>query len=411
MGNREDANLQVLVESELKIEKLVYGGDGLSRVEGEVVFVPYVLPGEVVSVERTGARKHVQQAQLQGVTEASADRVQAPCPIFGKCGGCQYQHASYESQLRIKRDILVETLYRTGKIRVDAESIAMVPSEPFGYRNRVQFHFEYGRVGFREMGSKKLVPAQQCPISSPKLNEVLGKLNEMARDRRWPGFLESLEAFTDERHVQWNVMESERPLAKHFFEWLAEEIPGTVMGPLDYLVNNDEFRVSGKSFFQVNRFLLSSMDEWAIGPARGDTAWDLYAGVGLFSLPLARRFRRVTAVETGRAAAADLERNARRAGLEIETVQMQVEAFLAEAKKAPDFVLADPPRSGLEKASTARLLALRPKTIVIVACDPATLGRDLATLTEAYRIESLTMLDLFPQTFHIETVARLELKS
>jgi 23S rRNA (uracil1939-C5)-methyltransferase len=407
---RKDANLQFPVGTELKIEKLVYGGDGLSRIEGEVVFVPYVLPGEIVNAERMGARKHVQRAVLQEIVEASPDRVKAPCPIFTKCGGCQYQHASYESQLRIKRDILVETLQRTGKIQVDPESILMVPGEPYGYRNRAQFHFEYGRVGFREMGSKKLVPAEQCPILSPKLNQVLAKLNEMARDRRWPGFLESLEAFTDERHVQWNVMESERPVAKHFFEWLAEEIPGTVLGPLDYLVNNDEFRVSGQSFFQVNRHLVSSLDEWAIGPARGETAWDLYSGVGLFSLPLARRFKRVTAVEAGRAAAADLERNARRAGLEIAAVQQQTEAFLAEAKKAPDFVLADPPRSGLEKASTARLLELRPKTIVIVACDPSTLGRDLGMLRAAYDIESLTMLDLFPQTFHIETIAKLSLK-
>ena len=325
---------------ELKIDKLVYGGDGLSRVEGEVVFVPFVLPGEVVSVERTGARKHVQRALLESVKEASDDRVQPPCPVFGRCGGCQYQHASYDSQLRIKRDILAETLQRTGKIQYDPERITVAHGEPYGYRNRAQFHFENGRVGYRAMGSKNLVPTDVCPISSPKLNEVLGKLNKMAGDRKWPGFLESLEAFTDERHVQWNVIESARPVAKSFFEWLAEEIPGTVMGPLDYLVNNDEFRVSGQSFFQVNRFLVSSMDEWAIGPARGETAWDLYAGVGLFSLPLARRFKRVTAVEAGRAAAADLARNARRAGLEIETVQQQTEAFLAEAKTA---VAATPP--------------------------------------------------------------------
>ncbi len=399
------------VGTELKIEKLIYGGDGLSRVEGEVIFVPYVLPGETVTAERTGARKHVQRAQLTGIVEASPDRVPAPCPTFGKCGGCQYQHATYESQLRNKREILVETMRRTARIEIDPAQITTVPSEPFGYRNRAQFHFENGRVGFREMASKKLVPAEQCPISSPKLNQVLTGLNRMVRDRRWPRFLESLEAFTDERSVQWNVMESERPVAKHFFEWLAEEIPGTVLGPLDYLVNNDEFRVSGQSFFQVNRHLVSSMDEWAIGAARGQSAWDLYAGVGLFSIPLARRFADVTAVEGGRSAAADLERNARRAGLEILTLQEQTAEFLAAQDQAPDFVLADPPRSGLEKAVTGHLLRLKPKEIAIVACDPATLARDLAVLTAEYNLESLTILDLFPQTFHIETVARLTLRS
>jgi 23S rRNA (uracil1939-C5)-methyltransferase len=398
------------VGTELKIEKLVYGGDGLSRVEGEIVFVPYVLPGEVVTAERTGARKAAQRARLESVAEPSADRVEPRCPVFGKCGGCQYQHATYESQLRIKRDILTETLQRTGKIRFDPARVVVVPSEPYGYRNRIQLHFEDGRVGYREMGSKKLVPTQVCPIGSPKLNEIVVALNRMVRDRRWPGFLESLEVFTDERHVQWNVLESDRPLAKHFFEWLAEEVPGTVIGPLDYLVNNDEFRVSGQSFFQVNRFLMSSMDEWAIGAARGETAWDLYAGVGLFSVPLARRFKLVTAVEGGRAAAADLEHNARCAGLRIDTARQQTETFLADAEEAPDFVLADPPRSGLEKGSTARLLELEPRTIVIVACDPSTLGRDMALLLTKYEIESLTMLDLFPQTFHIETIAKLVLK-
>jgi 23S rRNA (uracil1939-C5)-methyltransferase len=393
--------------AELKIEKLVYGGDGLSRLEGEVIFVPFVLPGEVVSAERIGSRKHVQRAQMTEVLTPSPDRVSAPCPVFTRCGGCQYQHVSYEGQLRLKQEILSETLRRTAKIDFEPARLTTVPSQPYGYRNRVQFHFEYGRVGFREMASRKLIPAEQCPLISPKLNEAMAALGVMARDRRWPGFLESLEAFTDEKHVQWNVMESERPVAKHFFEWLAEEVPGTVHGPLDYLVNNDEFRISGQSFFQVNRFLLSGMDEWAIGSARGESAWDLYAGVGLFSLPLARRFNKVTAVEAGRAASADLEGNAHRAHLRVKTVQQQTADFLAAAKEAPDFVLADPPRSGLEKAVTTHLLRLKPKELVIVACDPATLARDLGALSAEYNIESLTILDLFPQTFHIETVARL----
>jgi len=395
------------VANELKIEKLVYGGDGLSRVDGEVVFVPFVLPGETVTAERIGSKKHVQRAQLTGIAEPSPERVEPPCPIFGFCGGCQYQHADYPAQLRLKREILSETLRRTGKIEFDIEKIATVAGDPYGYRNRAQFHFAEGKVGFREMGTRNLVEVHQCPISSPKLNEALAALNRMVRDRRWPNFLLSLEAFTDERHVQWNVMESDRPVAKVFFDWLAEEIPGTVQGPLDYLVNNDEFHVSGKSFFQVNRFLLPTMDEWAIGPARGDKAWDLYAGVGLFSLPLARRFRKVTAVESGRAAAADLERNAKRANLRIDVTQLQTEEFLAEEDTAPDFVLADPPRSGLDKAVVGHLLRLQPKEIVIVSCDPATLARDLQSLSAQYAVDSLTMLDLFPQTFHIETMARL----
>jgi 23S rRNA (uracil1939-C5)-methyltransferase len=377
-------------------------------VDGEVVFTPFVLPGEAVEAERTGSRKHAQRARLVSVTEASAERTVAPCPYFGRCGGCQYQHATYAAQVRLKRGILAETLRRVGRIELDEDRIETVAGEPFGYRNRVQFHFERGRLGYREMSSRKLVAIEECPISSPKINQAIATLNRMVRDRRWPAFVDSLEIFTDERHVQWNVLESEKPVAKHFFEWLAEEVPGTVLGPLEYAVNADEFTVSGQSFFQVNRHLVSRLAELAIGDATGETAWDLYAGVGLFSLPLSRRFGRVIAVEAGRAASADLKTNAHRARLPIEVQQRQTEAFLTEAKTAADFVLADPPRSGLDKAAVARLLELRPRTIVLVACDPATLARDLAALAAGYRIGRVQMADLFPQTFHIETIVRLD---
>ncbi|HZL56889.1 MAG TPA: class I SAM-dependent RNA methyltransferase [Bryobacteraceae bacterium] len=392
----------------LKIEKLIYGGEGLSRVAGEVIFTPFVLPDETVEAERTGARKHAQRARAVAVTEPSPDRVAPLCPYFGHCGGCQYQHATYDAQVRLKRGILSETLRRVGKIEFAEERIETISGEPFGYRNRAQFHFERGKLGYREMNSRKLVPIEKCPISSPKINEAITKLTRMARDRRWPDFLHSLEIFTDERSVQWNVLEAEKPLAKSFFEWLSEEIPGTVPGPLEYLVNRDTFTVSGPAFFQVNRFLLPRLAELAIGDAAAETAWDLYAGVGLFSLPLARRFAHVTAVEGGRAAAADLRVNARSARLRIDVQQRQTETFLAEAKEAPDFVLADPPRSGLEKATVTRLLELRPETIALVACDPATLARDLLLLGAAYRIESIRMVDLFPQTFHIETMVGLK---
>jgi 23S rRNA (uracil1939-C5)-methyltransferase len=387
----------------------VYGGDGLSRLDGEVVFTPFVLPGEAIEAERTLARQHVQRSRLVRVAEPSPVRVVPPCPVFGRCGGCHYQHASYEAQLRFKRDILAETLRRVGKIEFDAERIGTEAGEPFGYRNRAQFHFERGRAGYREMNSRNLVETGQCPISSPKINEIIPRLNRMVRDRRWPDFMGSLEVFTDERQVQWNALESERPVAKRFFDWLADEVPGTVAGALEYAVNDDRFTVSGTSFFQVNRFLLPRLAGLAIGDAGGATAWDLYAGAGLFSLPLARRFERVVAVEAGRGVE-DLRHNAKRAGLKIHVIADQVEVFLAATRNPPDFVLSDPPRAGLGKAASARLLALRPATLVIVSCDPATLARDLAILAPAYDIERITMVDLFPQTFHMEAIVKLLLK-
>lgn len=394
---------------ELTIEKLVYGGEGLARVDGEVVFTAFVLPGELVQVAPPASKKHAQRASLIRVVQASQDRVEPLCPIFGACGGCHYQHVDYPAQVRLKRGVLAETLRRGAKIEFDENRIAAISGDPWGYRNRTQFHIEDGRIGYREMRSQKLVPAAECPISSPKINEALAKLNRMVKDRRWPRFVTSLEVFTDETQVQWNVQETTQPVAKHFFDWLAAEIPGTVPGALEYEVNGDVFSIAGNAFFQVNRSLVGCLADLAIGEESGATAWDLYAGGGLFSVPLARRFGKVTAVESGRAAE-DLQSNARRAGVDVETIRQNSEAFLIEANEAPDFVLADPPRAGLGATAVARLLELAPKKIVIVACDPSTLARDLAGLKSGYEIERLAMVDLFPQTFHIETIVSLSAK-
>jgi 23S rRNA (uracil1939-C5)-methyltransferase len=307
--------------------------------------------------------------------------------------------------LRFKRSILAETLRRAGKIEYDPDRIRVIASEPYAYRNRSQFHIENGRIGYREMRSHKLVAIKECPISSPKINEVIVALNRLIRDRRWPRFVSAIEVFTDEQQVQWNVRAASQPVARRFFEWLAVEVPGSVAGPLDYAVGEDRFLISGDSFFQVNRFVLPALAEAAIGDATGELAWDLYAGVGLFSLPLSRRFSEVIAVEAGASAAHDLEKNVASA------VRDTAERFLArEHSRNPDFVLADPPRSGLGKAVVEKLLQIRPRTLVIVACDPATLARDLSLLREAYDIGEFTLADLFPQTFHIETIARLHLR-
>jgi 23S rRNA (uracil1939-C5)-methyltransferase len=392
--------------TQLKIEKLVYGGEGLSRTDGEVVFTPFVLPGELVEAHRSGARRQAERASLVRVIEPAPERVDPACPYFFRCGGCQYQHASYEAQVRFKRSILVETLRRAGKIEFDAERVQVIAGEPYGYRNRSQFHIENGRIGYRERHSHKLVPIEECPISSPKVNEVIRALNRLIRDRRWPRFVSSIEVFTDERQVQWNVRSASQPVGRRFFDWLAGEIPGSVAGPLEYTVGADRFLISGDSFFQVNRFLLADLVECAIGDAVGDLAWDLYAGVGLFSLPLARKFREVAAVESSASAAHDLARNLASA----RAVRSTTEDFLAKETAVPDFVLADPPRAGLGKTVVERLLEIRPRTLAIVACDPATVARDLSLLNSAYDIANIAFADLFPQTFHIETVARLTLR-
>ena len=402
---KEEGVNPIVSNFEVEVEKLVYGGDGLSRLDGRVVLVPFVLPGEHVRAKAVQEKAGLVRASLLDIVTPAAARVPAPCPVFGRCGGCHYQHADYDYQVEAKCSILVEELRRLGKIE-PPEEISVVTAEPWEYRNRAQLHIHAGRIGYWEARSHRLCAIERCPIGSPKLNQTIAALARMVRDPKWPRFLRSLEIFTDERQVQINVTESEKPVARRFFDWCAESIPGTVESALDY---EDRFRVSRNSFFQVNRLLLDQLVDTALADAAGDSALDLYAGVGLFALALAKRFPRVTAVESGSGAVRDLKFNAERAGAAVEALQSTTEAYLETLGRTPDFVLLDPPRAGLGKAVVARLAQLAPRTIVIVACDPATMARDLAGLLAAgYRIGRMTLVDLFPQTFHMETVVRLE---
>jgi 23S rRNA (uracil1939-C5)-methyltransferase len=387
------------------VEKLVYGGDGLGRLDGRVVLAPRVLPGERIRAAAERERPSLIQARTLAVLEPSPERVAAACPYFGRCGGCHYQHMPYESQLASKRAILLEEVRRLGKIQ-PPDDVGAVAAEPWGYRNRVQLHVENGRLGYRELRSRRLCAIEHCPIASPRLNQTIQALAGMLRDPRWPRFLRSLEIFTDENRVQVNVLESDRPVARRFFDWCAERIDGFTPGSLDY---QGRFRVGGDAFFQVNRRLAGRLAETALEGAAGNRGLDLYAGVGLFTLPMSERFAEVTAVESGRTAVRDLEFNAARAGREnIRAVQSSTEAYLAAVTEAPEFVLLDPPRTGIGKEVVARLAGLRPPRLAIVACDPSTLARDLGGLTAAgYRLDGLTLVDLFPQTYHVEAVARL----
>ncbi|HKW99801.1 MAG TPA: class I SAM-dependent RNA methyltransferase [Bryobacteraceae bacterium] len=395
---------------EVTIEKLVYGGDGLARLDGEVVLTPFVLPGERALVEAIAQKPGLVRARLAGVIEAAAERAAPPCPYFGRCGGCHYQHANYEAQLALKRSILAETIERVGKFAPPVE-IRTIAAEPWSYRNRVQLHLRGVEIGYLEARSNRLCATDRCPISSPRINQAIATIREMLKDRRWPRFVRSLELFTNEDQLQLNVLETDRPVGRRFFEWCAEKMPDLVPGALDYPAAGAVYRVSGGSFFQVNRFLSGQLVEAGLERAQGETALDLYAGVGLFSLPLARRIGKVVAVETSAGAVRDLRFNAERAGVTVEAEQNNVDAFLTSLTLAPDFVLADPPRAGLGKTAVAQLARLSPARITIVACDPATLARDLAGLIAAgYAIETMILIDLFPQTFHIETVAHLSLR-
>jgi 23S rRNA (uracil1939-C5)-methyltransferase len=351
------------------IEKLVYGGEGLARDEGRVVLAPFVLPGERVEVERIDNL----HARLIRIDQASPVRVDPPCPYFGRCGGCDYQHAPYAYQLEQKVAILREVLQRIGKFPAP-EQIEVISGPEWEYRNRVQLHHDNGRIGYLAAGSHRLIDIAHCPISSPRINEEIAKL----RARRLPRSVRTVELFTNENDT----------------------------GVLDYPAAGYSFRVSPGSFFQVNRFLIDALVNAVVTGA--STAVDLYAGVGLFSLPLAASCDRVTAVESSASAVADLEFNAKRAEAAVNIVKSDVDEYIANLEAAPELLVADPPRAGIGKVVTRHLVRLKPARIHIVACDPATLARDLAVLLAGgYRIDRMLLVDLFPQTYHMETVVHL----
>lgn len=416
----------------VKVEKLVYGGEGLGYHTGKPVFVPYVLPGEVVEVFPVEESRKFIRAVPDQVRQAAGERIAAECPVFARCGGCHYQHLRYPDQLRLKGDILRETLRRLGKIEWNAE-IPAHASPPWRYRNRVQLKLgphpvqaETVQIGFHRAGSHTLCSVESCPISSPKLNELIEVLHRLNAARALPGSLRSLEAFADDRdETLWISVTAPKMDfdAGALAEALRTELNGILslefheaesgrrvtdgLGWIYWHLGPHRWRISHRSFFQVNRHLVPKVVERVTAGLEGNVVLDLYAGVGLFTRVLSEKFARAVAVEADREAAADLTANlSDREG--TEAVTGRAGDFLRAAREKCDVVLLDPPRNGLESDVAQALLELAPPRILYLSCDPATLARDLSRLAPAYHIAELELIDLFPQTYHIETLARLE---
>jgi len=426
---------------EVKIEKLVYGGDGLAHHEGQTVFVPLVLPGELVTIAPAERKKKLVRGRLERVVEAAPERVVAPCPYFGRCGGCHYQHIPYDAQLRYKTEILRETLSRIGRVRWDGP-IDTHASPPFGYRNRTQWKIRTAQedstapagIGYFEAGSTRLCAVDECAILSPRLAETLATLRTMVAAGKTLAAIDEIEAFADaaDEKILLNLS-SERLTAspQTIASALRAALPSVesilvqdrradkfeLFGPgyLSYSAGGADFRVGHLSFFQVNRFLIDALVEGVIGDSKGRLALDLFAGVGLFTVALTKRFDRVMGVESNLAAAKDLEVNLQSSGGVSPTHRhATAEAFLAHWQERPDLVVLDPPRAGVEPETLARLKKLAPWRINYLSCDPATLARDLAALVggqEApgpYEIRDINLFDIFPQTYHMEALVRLK---
>jgi 23S rRNA (uracil1939-C5)-methyltransferase len=428
-------------ELQLSIEKMIYGGEGLAHADGNTVFVPFVLPEEQVRATVRTRKKKLIHANLVDVEKASPSRVAAECPHFRVCGGCHYQHIEIGEQVRLKKEIVRETLSRLGGVQWAGE-IKEHAAHPYGYRNRAQWAYRDAlprAFGYFLPESAHILPIDQCPVLSPRLAETFLQLQELARGNSLPPGVLEVEAFADgaDEKIALNVAFERFPgppkaLATKFKEALPAlesllmldqsknrfELEGP--GYLIQKAGGFEFRVNHLSFFQVNRFLVEELLETMVGGAKGGYALDLYAGVGFFTLPLAKAFSRVVSVDANLSATRDLRQNAEIAGASIVSENEHTEDFLKKAQDKPDLVLLDPPRAGLGAEAASRLANLGAQDIAYLSCDPATLARDLAVLTgserkpessvsaeQKYEIAEVHLFDLFPQTFHIETLVRL----
>ncbi len=424
----------------LLIEKAIYGGAGLARDAGKAIFVPFTLPGETIEAEVVLDKGGFANAELQSVLEPSPARVRAPCPYFGRCGGCHYQHARYAAQVGMKASILRESLQRAG-IR-DVPDIGVITGGNFGYRNRIRLHIQKNPFSlcYKIRNSHANLPIANCPLAMPPLQRALEVLNREGQSLGLGASVTEIELFANDDESSllislWTERDShdaQQYLAK-LWPLLRQILPGTAgacifssergggagrllalagADSLQYSAVNRRYRVSLGSFFQVNRFLLDSLIELVAGGEGGNIAWDLYAGVGLFSLSLATAFADITAVESSGVAVRDLRENLH--GTRHRVVAADTSEFLHRALASryavPDLIVVDPPRAGLGHDVTSALGKIQARKITYVSCDPATLSRDLTALLESgYRLRKMHLLDLFPQTFHLESVTHLSL--
>ncbi len=415
------------------IEKPIYGGAFLARVEGKAVFVPLTLPGEEARVRIVDDKRGYATAEAEEIVSPSPQRIAPRCQYFGTCGGCDYQHAGYEAQLAFKQAILRETFDRAG-VAIPGE-ISVLAGDPWTYRNRIRLAFDArGNPGFRGRKSHAIIPIAECPIAAPSLIAAALAFAEIRRNiapalrpselslfcnaaetEMLAGIMITHRAKIDLARIGGALQE--RVSAVTGMELVLEaqdrrRQPTTIArwgaSSLIYQAAGFPYRVDHGSFFQVNRWLVDALVERVTAGRAGALAWDLFAGVGLFARRLAGSFDHVIAVESAPTAIAALKANLR--GTRADAVAATTLDFLRRNSKGPrpDLIVVDPPRTGLGAETTKHLADIAAPSIVYVSCDPATLARDLGALVSAgFALRAITLADLFPHTFHLETIVEL----
>jgi len=396
-GAERGAGLRAGAELEVRVERILPGGVGLAHAEGLTLFVHLAAPGDLARVRVETVRGRVAFASVFEVLEPSPARVEPPCPYFGRCGGCDFQQLSYEAQLDAKAEIIRDCLRRVARVEPPAEIVVEPSPEVWRYRSRARWQHDAVRrhLGYYERGSHRVCDVADCPVAAPPVAERLVRLRGLMNEGRLP------------QASEFEAVAGDEGLA------LAPPVePGDEVEQVRR-IGGETYHFDAGCFFQINHTLLEPLvAEGLRGVGPGDTALDLYSGVGLFTLPLARRFGQVVAVEGNAASARYARRNLSDAGLanaRVETAPVGewLVVHAPELSRA-DFVLLDPPRAGAEPEAVRGILDLRPRHISYVSCDPATLARDLRALFDGgYRLGSVRAFDMFPQTHHVETVVHV----
>jgi len=377
---------------EVEIERLLPGGVGLAHAEGLTLFVSLAAPGDLVRVKVDRIQGKLGFASIEEIIKPSPVRVEPPCPYFGRCGGCDFQQLTYEAQLKAKVDIIHDCFQRIAKIAMPLDVPIHPSPNEWHYRARAMWQVDSMRkwLGYFVRGSREVCDVEYCAVLVPELQQTLEAV------RKFGSGVETrdISAVVGDEGVS-------------VYPRIADLEPCDV----SRLTEGERYHFSAKSFFQINHGLLPGLIKEAINEVTGNLAIDLYCGVGLFTLPLARRFAHVIGVETNERAAKFARRNLELAKLEnAKVVASDVGDWLGsyEPAETVDLLLLDPPRTGVENKVITGLLSLRPRQIVYVSCDPATLARDAKKLLAGgYSLDTVVAFDMFPQTHHVETVVRL----
>ncbi len=422
--------LTVMRKVQVPIESVAFKGYGVARIHGKVIFVPYTVTGDRAWIEVAEDKKEYSTGRVVEIVEPSSSRVAPPCPYFGTCGGCQWQHIDYPIQVELKKEILVETLKRLGKLKEIPSVKAFSSPKPFDYRIRVQLKARGKAMGYYREGSHQIVDIDHCPISHPLVNRIIRRLRGESIIFQ---LMQEIEINVSPGQGEGNLLlhphsydRRIEPFARKLLQSdpifrgiaVAGRQGSNLFGdPLEFAIpsyqdRNLKLRISPGSFSQVNPEQNQALIQIVLQLSetnKEETVLDLYAGVGNLTLPLALRAKEVFGIEENTMAVKDAKLNAARNGIQdCHFIQGRVEHVLSNwEKEMPRLIVLDPPRAGC-KTILDQVVRLKPEKIIYVSCEPTTFARDLRLFSDrGYALRRLSLIDMFPQTYHMEAVGLL----